>query len=68
MVLQQEMVYKPGVAAFAQPRLRKLTKLSCNTKLNFILGQSAMAEIQAKPLCRRLLVNTGWTNYKIQSE
>jgi hypothetical protein len=37
------------------------------TKLNFILGQSAVAEIQAKPLCGRILVNTGWINYKIQS-
>jgi len=37
------------------------------TKLNFILGQCSKAEIQAGPLWRWLLVNTGWTNYKIQS-
>ena len=37
------------------------------TKLNFILGQSAAAEIHTKRLCGWVLVNTGWTNYKIQS-
>jgi len=41
--------------------------LTANTKLNFILGQCSKAEIQAGPLWRWLLVNTGWTNYKIQS-
>ena len=37
-----------------------------NTKLNFIFGQSVWAQIQAKPLCGRALVYTGWNNYKIQ--
>ena len=31
------------------------------------MSQCAKAEIQAKPLCGQALVNTGWTNYKIQS-
>ena len=38
-----------------------------NTKYNFIIGQCALAEIMCHGFERKLLVNTGWPTYKVQS-
>ena len=37
------------------------------TKYNFIIGQCGLAEIMCNGFERKLLVNTGWPIYKVQS-
>ena len=41
--------------------------LTAYTKYNFITGQCALAEIMCHGFERKLLVNTGWPIYKVQS-
>ena len=44
-----------------------LFMITSNTKYNFIIGQCALAEIMCHGFERKLLVNTGWPIYKVQS-
>ena len=41
--------------------------ISNYTKYNFIIGQCVLAEIMCHGFERKLLVNTGWPIYKVQS-
>ena len=45
----------------------KKSQFADNTKYNSIIGQCVQAEIMCYGFERKLLVNTGWPIYKVQS-